>query len=176
MESCRKNSAVEIEATPPPPIKKARPCKKAEATRDADPAELGSMVQAEEGVTPPAAPPKRSRKKKVTDEASSRVETDVKTSSESSDSSALQVPTGADAVSAPAKPKRTRRVGEPKPKRYPVGEHSCLHDKRVTRVRPTQSLTHLAQALSRFTHDVVLAGPGLVYRRRRNAALSADVP
>ena len=27
-----------------------------------------------------------------------------------------------DAVSAPGKPKRTRRAGEPKPKRYPVGE------------------------------------------------------
>src|SRR5207302_6764432 len=53
--------------------------------------------------------------------------------------------------------------------------HPCLHYKRVPRVRPTQSLTHLAQALSRFTHDVVLAGPGLVYRRR-NAALSAGVP
>jgi hypothetical protein len=79
------------------------------------------MVQAEEGVTPPTTPPKRSRKKKVADEAGSRVETEVKTSSESSDS-ALQVPTEANAVSAPAKPKRTRRVGEPKPKRYPVGE------------------------------------------------------
>jgi len=63
--------------------------------------------------------PKRSRKKKVTDEADSRVEMEVKISS---DSSALQVSTEADAVSASAKPKRTRRIREPKPKRYPVGE------------------------------------------------------
>ncbi len=110
------------EATPPPPVKKTRTRKKAEAARDADTAESGSLVQAEDGVTPLAPSPKRSRKKKVADEAVSRVETEVKTSSEASDSSAPQVSTEADAVSAPGKPKRTRRVGEPKPKRYPVGK------------------------------------------------------
>jgi len=109
------------EAVPPPPVKKTRTRKKAE-TAPEDPAELGSVVQAEEGVTPPTPSPKRSRKKKVTDEAGSRVETGIKTSSESSDSSALQVSAESDAVSAPGKPKRTRRAGEPKPKRYPVGE------------------------------------------------------
>lgn len=100
------------EAVPPPPVKKTRTRKKAE-TAPEDPAELGSVVQAEEGVTPPTPSPKRSRKKKVTDEAGSRVETGVKTSSESSDSSALQVSAESDAVSAPGKPRRTRSAGEP---------------------------------------------------------------
>ena len=108
------------EAAPPPPVKKTRARKKAEAAKPVA-AELESMVQAEPGETPPTTPPKRSRKKKVADEAGSRAETEVKTPSESSDP-ALQVATEADAGSAPAKPKRTRRVGEPKPKRYPVGE------------------------------------------------------
>lgn len=111
------------EVAPPPPIKKTRTRKKAEAAPK-DTAELGSMIQAEEGVTPPATPPKRSRKKKVADEVGSRVETEVKTPSEASDP-ALQVSTKASAGSAPAKPKRTRRVGEPKPKRYPVGEQEA---------------------------------------------------
>lgn len=106
------------EAVPPPPVKKTRTRKKAEAAPK-DSTELGGVAQAEEGVTPPTTSPKRSRKKKVTDEAVSRIETEVRISS---DSSALQVSTEADAVSVPGKPKRTRRVGEPKPKRYPVGE------------------------------------------------------
>jgi hypothetical protein len=108
------------EATPPPPIKKTRTRKKAEAAPP-EAAELGSMERIESGEAPPITPPKRSRKKKVADEAGSRVETEVKIPSEATDP-ALQVSTEADAVSAPAKPKRARRVGEQKPKRYPVGE------------------------------------------------------
>jgi hypothetical protein len=45
----------------------------------------------------------------------------VKTLPEST-GSAPQVSTDADGGSSPTKPKRTRRVGEPKPERYPVGE------------------------------------------------------
>jgi hypothetical protein len=86
-----------------------------------DTAEPGSMVQAEEGVTPPVVPPKRGRKKKTVDEAEATVNMEVKTSPESTDP-APQAPTDASAGTPPAKPKRTRRVGEPKPKRYPVGE------------------------------------------------------
>jgi len=79
------------------------------------------MVQAEEGVTPPVIPPKRGRKKKTADEAGATVNMEVKTSPEST-GSAPQASTDAAAGAPPAKPKRTRCVGEPKPKRYPVGE------------------------------------------------------
>jgi len=71
-------------------------------------------------VTPPAAPPKRSRKKKTVDEAGATVNMEIKTSPESTDL-VPQAPTDASADTPPPKPKRTRRVGEPKPKRYPVG-------------------------------------------------------
>ncbi len=107
-------------AIPPPPIKKARPRKKAEATPP-EVTELGSVVQAESGETPPVTPHKRSRKKKVANEAGSHVETEVKIPFESTDP-APRVFTETSAGSTPAKPKRTRRVGEPKPKRYLVGE------------------------------------------------------
>ncbi len=109
-----------VEAPPPPPAKKIRARKKVEA-KAADTAEPGSMVQAEEGVTPPVVPPKRGRKKKTVDEAEATENLEVKTSPESTDP-APQAPTDASAGTPPAKPKRTRRVGEPKPKRYPVGE------------------------------------------------------
>ena len=109
-----------VEAPPPPPAKKTRARKKVEA-KAADIAEPGSMVLAEEGVTPPVVPPKRGRKKKTADEAGATVNMEVKTSPEST-GSAPQASTDAAAGAPPAKPKRTRRVGEPKPKRYPVGE------------------------------------------------------
>src|SRR5438874_1605984 len=51
----------------------------------------------------------------------STVNMEVKISPESTDP-APQAPTDASAGAPPTKPKRTRRVGEPKPKRYPVGE------------------------------------------------------
>lgn len=105
---------------PPPPAKKTRARKKAEP-KPADTVEPGSMEKTGEGVTPPAAPPKRSRKKKTADETGAAVTIEVKTLPEST-GSAPQVSTDADGGSPPTKPKRTRRVGEPKPKRYPVGE------------------------------------------------------
>ncbi|WP_201365659.1 hypothetical protein [Dictyobacter formicarum] len=55
------------------------------------------------------------------DEAEATVNMEVKTSPESTDPTP-QAPTDASAGTPPAKPKRTRRGGEPKPKRYPVGE------------------------------------------------------
>jgi hypothetical protein len=105
---------------PPPPAKKTRARKKAEP-KAADTAESGNMERTEAGETPPAAPPKRGRKKKTVDEAEATVNMKVKTSPESTDP-AKHPPTDACAGTPPAKPKRTRRVGEPKPKRYPVGE------------------------------------------------------
>ncbi len=104
----------------PPPAKKTRARKKAEP-KAADTAEPGNMARIEAGGMPPAAPPKRGRKKKTGDEAEATVNMEVKISPESTDP-APQAPTDASAGTSPAKPKRTRRVGEPKPKRYPVGE------------------------------------------------------
>ena len=111
------------EAVPPPPIKKTRTRKKAE-TASGGAAEQGSVVQADRGVTPPITPPKRSRKKKTGDEGGSPVETEVRTPSEST-GPAPQAAADASAGVPPTKPKRTRRVGEPKPKRYPVGEQEA---------------------------------------------------
>ena len=109
-----------VEAPPPPPAKKTRGRKKVEVPAP-EAAESGSTVQAESGETPPAAPPKRSRKKKTADEAGATVKMEVKTSPEST-GPAPQASTASETDPLPAKPKRTRRVGEPKPKRYPVGE------------------------------------------------------
>ncbi len=107
------------EAAPPPPIKKTRTRKKAETAPPAQ--ESGSMVQAESGEIPPVTPPKRSRKKKTTDEARATVDTEIKTPLAET-SPARPPSTDAETSAPPTKPKRTRRVGEPKPIRYPVGE------------------------------------------------------
>jgi hypothetical protein len=62
-----------------------------------------------------------SQKKKTAALAGATVETEVRTPSEST-GPIPQAPTDSPTDASPAKPKRTRRVGEPKPKRYPVGE------------------------------------------------------
>jgi AAA domain-containing protein len=109
--------APESEAAPPPPSKKTRTRRSAKVASDGA-AEPGSVAQAETGEASPVTPPKRSRKKKTADEAGSPVEMAL---FESADA-APQTPIDASAPTPPGKPKRTRRVGEPKPKRYPVGE------------------------------------------------------
>lgn len=64
--------------------------------------------------------PKR-RRKKSGDPVAENVEAEVKAaSSANGEASSAQV--DAESPVSPTKPKRTRRVGEPKPKRYPVGE------------------------------------------------------
>ncbi|HVB25114.1 MAG TPA: AAA family ATPase [Ktedonobacteraceae bacterium] len=65
-----------VEAAPPPPVKKTRARKKVEALEPSQ--ESGSMVQAESEETPLAAPSKRGRKKKTADPAGTAVETEVK--------------------------------------------------------------------------------------------------
>ena len=80
------------------------------------------MVQDAEGSPNVVEPPKRRRKKTevpVVDDPETRV---VALSSTSTKASS-KLTDNPDAVSSP-KPKRTRRVGEPKPKRYAVGESS----------------------------------------------------
>jgi hypothetical protein len=96
-----------------PPIKKSRGRKKTEAP--AGEKETGSASQTEEVKTPA----KRGRKKKTAEETSMLAPMEA---APTDSINALQASTDAPAQIVAAKPKRTRRVGEPKPTRYPVGE------------------------------------------------------
>ncbi len=101
-----------------PPVKKTRSRKKVEV-RPPD-QEPGSVIQAEAGEAPALDPPKRRRKKTpetVVEEAATEVRAPSSMNGEESSE-----PIDAGTVVLPPKPKRTRRVGEPKPQRYPVGE------------------------------------------------------
>src|SRR5258708_38193094 len=111
------------EAVPTSPVKNTRTRKKTEAV-PSEAAEPGSVVQTGSGEAPPVTPPKRGRKKKTTDKVGATVETAAKIPSEST-GSAPQASTDASAGGVPAKPKRTRRAWEPRPKRYPVGEQEA---------------------------------------------------
>ena len=102
-----------------PLVKKTRSRKKVEAQSTV--LEQGSLTQAEPGMEPAPAPPKRGRRKKtetpVGEDSEPRVNILQDTRGETS--SGL---TDAEGVISSPKPKRTRRVGEPTPKRYAVGE------------------------------------------------------
>jgi energy-coupling factor transporter ATP-binding protein EcfA2 len=102
-------SPLSEDAPPSPPVKKTRSRKKAEA---ATPQE--SMIQAEAEAEPALVPPKRRRKK---------TEAEAEPQDESETASISHVP---DTVTS-TKPKRTRRVGSPSPKRYAVGEPAREH-------------------------------------------------
>ena len=96
-------------------VKKIRSRKKVEAA----PSELepASVIQASE-VAPK---PTRGRRTKATEPAVSMVGAEGKSSSQEA-SLPSSTPTDSETVVVPTKPKRTRRVGEPTAKRYPVGE------------------------------------------------------
>src|SRR5690242_5892063 len=100
-----------------PKVRKTRSRKKAEAT--APEQERSLAIQASDPTTEAEVAPKpaRSRRKKTAELAQ-----DVASSQEASNGNTSSTPTSSETVVTPAKPKRTRRVGEPKPKRYPVGE------------------------------------------------------
>jgi hypothetical protein len=103
-------------SVPEPPVKKARSRKKVEATPlEPEPA---SVIQVSDTTREVAPKPARSRRKKTTEPAVEAAGIQGESSSSKTDNAPPEPP----AVVAPAKPKRTRRVGEPKPKRYPVGE------------------------------------------------------
>jgi hypothetical protein len=82
--------------------------------------ELASGGQAEPGAVPAPVPPKR-RRKKTAETVVESAETDGK-APPSMSGVAVSEPIAAGTEVSPTKSKRTRRVGEPKPKRYPVGE------------------------------------------------------
>lgn len=114
-------STASQEVAPPteaeqPKVKKTRPRKKVEATLpEQDPA---SVIQASDPTTEVAPKPARGRRKKTAEPAASV----TGAPGGESNGNMPSMPTGSETVAASAKPKRTRRVGEPKPKRYAVGE------------------------------------------------------
>ena len=107
------------ESAPEPKVKKTRSRKKVEVPSPEQ--ELGSSVQAESAEVLGASAPKRGRRKKAGDPNMETAEVEEKSASGPS-SDANPPVTGPGAVAAPAKPRRTRRVGETKPHRYPIGE------------------------------------------------------
>ena len=104
---------------PKPVVKKTRSRKKVEASEPLP--EPGSTVQASPGEAEAAPKPSRGRRKKTAEPPVETAGTSVKEPTLPF-GNAPSMPTDPETVVAPAKPKRTRRVGEPKPKRYPVGE------------------------------------------------------
>jgi hypothetical protein len=103
-----------------PPVKKTRSRKKVEAPGSTD-ASQGSASQAEPAVEPAKAKPGRGRRKKSAEPEAQDGETPAFAPSHvESETSAKQAKD--EGSISPPKPKRTRRVGEPKPKRYAVGE------------------------------------------------------
>jgi AAA domain len=109
-----------------PPVKKTRSRKKVEVQSAANPADQGSVPQAEPGVEPVPVPPKRGRRKKSSKLESQDGETHSKApSTVESETTARQIDAEG-SISSP-KPKHTRRVGEPKPKRYAVGKPEEAH-------------------------------------------------
>jgi hypothetical protein len=106
--------------TLPPEAKRARSRKKVEAPpQEQKPA---SAVQASDPPTEVAPKPARGRRKKTAEQAG-----EATGALAASNGNEPLMPTDPETGAAPAKPKRTRRVGEPKPKRYPVGEPKEEH-------------------------------------------------
>ena len=106
-----------------PKVKKTRSRKRVEMPPSEQ--EPASVIQASEGASEVAPKPARGRRKKATEPAVSTAGSQVGAGGESPSSqngNAPSMPTDPETVAAPAKPKRTRRIGEPKPKRYAVGE------------------------------------------------------
>jgi hypothetical protein len=124
-EPPHRNTQKPAASVPEPPIKKTRSRKKAEAQSTISKVQ-GNVLQAEPGVEPVPAPPKRGRRKKSSEPESQDGETHFKAPSTlESETAARQI--DARSSISPPKPKRTRRVGEPKPKRYAVGDAAPSH-------------------------------------------------
>jgi hypothetical protein len=122
----QRDTQTPVPEVPEPPVKKTRSRKKVEVQSAANPAEQGSVPQAEPGVEPVPVLPKRGRRKKSSEPESQDGETYSKApSTVESETTARQIDAEG-SISSP-KPKHTRRVGEPKPKRYAVGKPEEAH-------------------------------------------------
>lgn len=102
-----------------PKVKKTRSRKKVEAPPSMQ--EPASVIQASDATAEAVPKPARGRRKKRALPAVETTGAEGKSPS-SQNGNAPSIPTDPETVALPAKPKRTRRVGEPKPKRYSVGE------------------------------------------------------
>ncbi len=111
-----------------PVVKKTRSRKKVETPPPTP--EPGSTVQASEGAAEVAPKPARGRRKKAAEPsvetAGTQGSAEGKSSAFPGSSAPPELP-DPETVASPTKPKRTRRVGEPKPKRYVVGEPPIEH-------------------------------------------------
>jgi hypothetical protein len=112
--------AANDEAAPAQPVKKTRSRKKV----GADPAttESGNTVQTSKDQAEVKPSLTRGRKKKTAEPPVETASAPEVSEPASMDGNAPSMPTDSETAATPLKPKRTRRVGEPKPKRYPVGE------------------------------------------------------
>ncbi len=116
-----RSAQASILEVPVPPVKKTRSRKKVEAQSTANPAEQGSGTLADLSVEPAPTSTKRGRRKKSAEPGAQDGEARPSAlSTVESETTAKQGETEG-SISSP-KPKRTSRVGEPKPKRYAVGE------------------------------------------------------
>jgi AAA domain len=104
---------------PQPVVKKTRSRKKVEAVEPSP--EPGKTVQTSPGEAEGKSSPTRGRRKKAAEPAVETADAEGKSPS-SRGGNALSMAPLPETVVVPIKPKRARRVGEPKPKRYPVGE------------------------------------------------------
>ncbi len=91
-----------------PKVKKTRSRKKVDATEH--PPDPASVIQASDPTIEVAPTPARGRRKKTAEPAQ-----DAAGTQEASNANAPSMPTDPEMVAEPAKPKRTKRVGEPKP-------------------------------------------------------------
>lgn len=104
-----------------PKVKKTRSCKKEDATPpEQDPA---SVIQTSDPTTEVAPKPARGRRKKT-----AKPILEAAGALEASNGNIPSMPTDSGTEVLSSKPKRIRRVGEPKPKRYPVGESETPRD------------------------------------------------
>lgn len=116
--SLPESNSAPLPETEKPVVKKTKSRKKVEVKLSEQ--EVSRVILASDP-TPEVAPkPARGRRKKTAEPAQ-----DAPFAEGASNGSGQSTPTDFEMVAASAKPKRTRRVGEPKPKRYPVGEQEA---------------------------------------------------
>jgi hypothetical protein len=110
-----------VDAASAPPEPAATAPKQAEAqSPHQEPARVG---QAEPGAVPAPVTPKR-RRKKTEETVVDSAGTEDKAAASPNKAGGVE-PIDVGKAASPTKPKRPRRVGEPKPKRYPVGEQEA---------------------------------------------------
>jgi hypothetical protein len=107
-----------------PLVKKTRSRKKVETPKESASQE---MVAQDTEIVPNLVDPPKRRRKKADAPPMEDPESRATTTSSTSTETASELIDAKSSVTSP-KPKRTRRIGEPKPKRYAVGEPKAEHN------------------------------------------------